>query len=172
MAQTGDQNQSRLHATAVATPAGGVLLTGPSGSGKSTLAFRLIKHHQAILIADDQVILSPDHTSPDYTMVLAHPPDALAGLIELRGLGLVQWHYNAPAHVHLVIELGPRDQVMRLPAPDHMRIGHLRLPRLKAHAHNLLTPELIELALRRLVPYGFSEDGVYRPIDDTVVRDA
>lgn len=73
-----------VHASAVRLSGKGVLLLGPSTSGKSDLALRLIDAG-AVLIADDQVRLS---LAGD--RLHAAPPTCLAGLIELRGMGIMR----------------------------------------------------------------------------------
>lgn len=99
----------RIHAScaARATPQGGdaLLLLGPSGSGKSDLVLRLIQRG-FLLVADDQVIIE-DGT--------ARAPEALAGLLEVRGLGLFTLPFLPRATLRLAITLG--QQAERLPAP-------------------------------------------------------
>lgn len=78
-----------LHATAIVLGATGILITGPSGAGKSALALSLIRAARlhglhASLVADDQVLVS----APNGRAV-ATAPSATAGLIEIRGTGLV-----------------------------------------------------------------------------------
>jgi len=75
-----------VHGTCVLIGPRAVLLRGPSGSGKSDLAFRLIRGEgpSAMLVADDQVGLDVEEAR-----LVASPPAALAGLLELRGLGLM-----------------------------------------------------------------------------------
>lgn len=102
-----------IHATAVAIGSGSnrraVVLTGSSGAGKSDLALRLIDRG-AVLIADDRVAL----TVAD-GRVLASPPQILAGLIEVRGVGLVTVPYVADVPVALVVDLAATPD--RLPEP-------------------------------------------------------
>lgn len=83
-----------------------LLLLGPSGAGKSDLLLRLIDQGFA-LVADDQVVVEQG---------LARPPEALAGLLEVRGLGLFHLPYVAPARLRLVVVLG-QTQAARLPMP-------------------------------------------------------
>ncbi len=88
-----------LHASAVAIDGHGLLLIGPSGAGKSDLALRLIDDG-ATLVADDRVIAEARagrlHLSA---------PAGIAGLIELRGVGIVRLPFgHAPAR--LVLRLG------------------------------------------------------------------
>ncbi len=81
-----------------------MLLLGPSGSGKSDLLLRLL-HCGFALVADDRVELVDG---------VASPPAALAGLLEVRGLGLVHLPHLPSAPVTLAVELGAAD---RLPDP-------------------------------------------------------
>jgi serine kinase of HPr protein (carbohydrate metabolism regulator) len=100
-----------IHGTCVAFGDIGVLLRGPSGLGKSDLALRLIEAG-ATLVADDRVMLS----AVDGRLV-AHPPPALAGLLEVRGIGLVELPYASDIGVALIVDLVPPEVVDRLPDP-------------------------------------------------------
>ncbi len=82
-----------------------MLLLGPSGSGKSDLVLRLLDHGFA-LVADDQV---------DVEDGVARPPAALAGLLEVRGLGLMHVTHIPAARIRLAVAL---DRGERLPAPE------------------------------------------------------
>lgn len=74
------------HAGLIARRAGGrwrgVLIEGPSGAGKSDLALRALDHGFR-LVADDRVLLWADHGR-----LWGRAPDALKGLIEVRGVGV------------------------------------------------------------------------------------
>ncbi len=100
-----------VHGTCVALDGIGVLLRGPSGSGKSDLALRLIDGGAA-LIADDQTRLEV----ADGRLV-ASAPEAIAGRLEVRGLGLVPVASAAAAPLGLVVDLVARRAVERLPDP-------------------------------------------------------
>lgn len=100
-----------VHATCVAFGDIAVLLRGPSGSGKSDLALRLIEAG-AVLVADDRVAL----TVQAGRLIAAAPP-ALAGLCELRGIGLVALPHVSGIPVVLAADLVPADDVERLPDP-------------------------------------------------------
>ena len=84
----------RLHASCAARlgPDGydAILLQGPPGAGKSDLVLRLL-HHGFTLVADDQVLIEDN---------IASPPESLAGLLEIRGLGIFQLphHPRRPAY--------------------------------------------------------------------------
>jgi HPr kinase/phosphorylase len=117
-----------IHATCVAIGQRGVLLRGDSGSGKSDLALRLIDEG-AMLVADDQVVVTVRDGGLE-----ASPPQALAGLIEVRGFGIVRLPYRAPVMLGLVATLVDRRDVPRMPEPDRTEIAGIALP------HLLLAP--------------------------------
>ncbi|WP_448581567.1 HPr kinase/phosphorylase [Thermaurantiacus sp.] len=100
---------TRVHATAIATPAGGLLLLGPPGSGKSDLGLRLVEAG-SILVADDQVLLAAAADG-----LVATSPPRLAGLLEVRGIGLVRLPFVRQAPIRLALDLAAPPQ--RLPAP-------------------------------------------------------
>jgi serine kinase of HPr protein (carbohydrate metabolism regulator) len=96
-----------LHATCVAINGCGVLLTGKSGSGKSDLALRLIDRG-AILVSDDGTLAEARDGR-----LFASAPDAIAGRIEIRGLGIVRLPAIAQVPVLLCIVLD--EAVQRMP---------------------------------------------------------
>ena len=61
----------------------GILFEGPSGAGKSSMAL-MLAGQGARLIADDRVTLRLHHGLP-----YATPPSAIAGMIEVRGTGIL-----------------------------------------------------------------------------------
>ncbi|OJY65615.1 MAG: hypothetical protein BGP12_17265 [Rhodospirillales bacterium 70-18] len=95
----------QVHASCAARDGAGVLILGQPGSGKSDLALRLIDRG-FILVADDRVVIEGG---------LARPAEALAGLIEVRGLGLLRLPYAAPVRLELAVALDRAAE--RLPAP-------------------------------------------------------
>ena len=108
----------RLQATAVTIAGTTALLRGPPGAGKSDLALRLIAERPpegeppARLLADDQVIIARDGNT-----LTARAPDPIAGLIEIRGVGIRRVPSVSDARVGLIIDLIAREAVPRLP-PD------------------------------------------------------
>ncbi len=98
-----------VHGTAVAIDGEAVLLRGPSGAGKSDLALRLIDRG-ARLVADDQTQL---RRRDEWVVVQA--PDPIAGMIEVRGVGLVRVDWLAEAKLALIADLLPLDQIERMP---------------------------------------------------------
>jgi HPr kinase/phosphorylase len=100
-----------LHASCAARVADAVLFLGPPGCGKSDLVLRLLDRGWH-LVADDQVSLGAD--------LAPEPPPALAGMLEVRGLGLFSDLPRAspPVTLRLVVELAAdRATIPRLPAP-------------------------------------------------------
>jgi HPr kinase/phosphorylase len=103
------------HASAVLVGARAVLIRGPSGSGKSRLALDLIGAARtgllpfARLVADDRV-----HLEAANGRLLARPAAALAGLIEVRGVGLQRIAYEQSAVVGWVVDLAAAE-AQRLP---------------------------------------------------------
>ena len=92
-------DQKTIHATCVAFKNRGVLLTGRSGAGKSDLALRLI-HLGGVLVSDDQVVLSIEKNQ-----LIASPPANLAGLLEIRGVGICTYEFQQNCAVIAVVEL-------------------------------------------------------------------
>jgi hypothetical protein len=78
----------------------GVLLIGKSGSGKSDLALRLMAAG-ARLVADDRTDLYVSRGR-----LYAKPPKRIAGLLEVRGVGILKVPYDTKTQVTLVVELG------------------------------------------------------------------
>ncbi|MDD9798184.1 MAG: HPr kinase/phosphatase C-terminal domain-containing protein [Alphaproteobacteria bacterium] len=89
-----------LHATCLVIDDIGVLLRGASGCGKSDLALRVIKTDIGRLVADDQVSLTAQKN-----LLIARPPPRLAGLIEVRGLGLLPIAYEPSCPIKLLVNL-------------------------------------------------------------------
>ena len=114
----------RAHATCVVLEGTGLLLRGTSGAGKSDLALRVIDAG-AVLVADDQVELTRDGER-----LIARPALVLAGLLEVRGLGVLRLPYQAAAAVGLVVDLVPPDQVPRLPEDGVTDLLGIVIPRL------------------------------------------
>jgi serine kinase of HPr protein (carbohydrate metabolism regulator) len=111
-----------VHGTAIAIDGVAVLLRGPSGAGKSDLALRLIDGG-AMLVADDQVLLSRAGKQ-----VIARAPASIAGLIEVRGIGLLRVKPLEEASLELVADLVPSDHIERLPEARFEKVLGIDLP--------------------------------------------
>jgi serine kinase of HPr protein (carbohydrate metabolism regulator) len=118
-----------VHGTGLVLGDFGVLLRGPSGAGKSVLSLALLDRWEsrgeaAFLVADDRINVL---TEADSLTMIA--PPTLAGLIELRGRGIVSRPHQQRARLDLVIDLVP--ELMRLVEEEELQtelLGHV-LPR-------------------------------------------
>ena len=131
-----------VHATAIAIGGGAVLLRGPSGSGKSDLALRLIDGG-ACLIADDQAELRREANG-----VMVTCPAAIAGLLEVRGLGILRLDAVAEAPLRLCVDLVPPGVVERLPDRSFVEFFALPVPRIALAASEVSAAAKIRLASR------------------------
>jgi serine kinase of HPr protein (carbohydrate metabolism regulator) len=119
-----------VHASAVLVGARAVLIRGPSGAGKSRLAWELIEAARgsaatfARLVGDDRV-----HLQAAGGRLLVRPNAALAGLIELRGVGILRRDHEACAVVGLVVDLAAAD-AERLPERSETTVEGVTIPRL------------------------------------------
>lgn len=110
-----------------------VFLRGRSGSGKSDLAFRLIENGGE-LICDDQVSFEKRQDK-----IYAGAVEAISGLIEVRGIGLLRYPVADPARLRLVVDLVKHEEVPRLPDPQTVSILGVDIPLLKLHAFDVST---------------------------------
>lgn len=143
------------HASAIMLEGRAIMLTGAAGSGKSSLALQLIEHYGATLIGDDRLILSVDgagiHVAPHAT---------LAGLLELRGLGLMRLPYAPSAPLGLVINL-QEDAPPRLAEADYFTFADESVPLLAMRGADATTALRIKYAAQAL-KNGFRQDAIYR----------
>jgi serine kinase of HPr protein (carbohydrate metabolism regulator) len=108
-----------------------ILIRGPAGAGKSRLALELIQAAAtgrlafSRLIADDRV-----HVAAIRGRLIARAPVNLAGLMEIRGLGICRLPYEPMAVVRLVVDLATATERMPQAAAAETDIEGVRLPRL------------------------------------------
>lgn len=128
-----------LHAGCVAIQGRGVLVAGPSGSGKSDLMLRLIERG-ATLVSDDYVMLRSKAGR-----LIAAPPPAIAGKIEVRGVGIVERPFVADIPISLLIdlELAP----VRLPEPARRELVGIAIPVIGLNGLEPSAPIKVEAAL-------------------------
>lgn len=135
---------TRVHASCVVVENLGCLLLGPSGAGKSDLALRLVMDQKARLVADDQVALARRADR-----LVASPPANLAGLIEVRGLGILHMSHRARVTLGLAVVLVPPDEVERLPEADEgIEYLGVSLPLLRLAPFEASAPHKVRLAAR------------------------
>jgi len=119
-----------VHASAVLVGARAILIRGPSGAGKSRLAWELIEAGRggavafARLVGDDRV-----HLQAAGGRLLVRPAETLAGLIELRGVGVLRRDHEPCAVVGLVVDLAAAE-TERLPERQETVLEDINLPRL------------------------------------------
>ena len=134
---------ANVHATAIVIGTTGLLFTGPSGSGKSELAFSFLVEAErcgltAALIADDQIFVYRDGEN-----IIAERPAAIAGLLELRGSGIISINSIASATLHFAVTTVLSPENPRLPEDEEAFLlpcgGHI---------------PLLRIPLASLTPYG------------------
>ncbi len=131
-----------IHATAVARDGHAVLLLGASGAGKSDLALRLIDRGWR-LVADDRVVLSVFAGQ-----LIASAPPVLAGLMEVRGVGIVpEPAVSAPVVLALDLEALPE----RLPEAATRDYHGITIPVLAFDAFGDSAVLKVERALRAVL---------------------
>lgn len=125
-----------IHASAVLIGAKAVLVRGPSAAGKSRLAWELLQSAAigalpfARLVADDRA-----YVDAQGGRLLVRPAPELAGLIEIRGLGIRRLAYEPVAVLGLVVDLAATDAA-RLPGREAAKavLAGVSLPRLAVAA--------------------------------------
>jgi serine kinase of HPr protein (carbohydrate metabolism regulator) len=117
-----------IHASAVLIGPKAALIRGPAGSGKSRLVWDLLQSAMPFsrLVADDRA-----HVEACAGRLLVRPTPALAGMLEIRGLGIRRLPYEPVAAVGLVVDLAAEDAA-RQPGQEAGKavIGGVSLPRL------------------------------------------
>lgn len=116
-----NRRSTLVHASTVELHGRGLLILGASGRGKSALALQLMAFGAA-LVADDQT-----HLSRKEDTLIARAPSSTRGIIEARGVGLL----NAPtverSEIALAVDLD-QHEVDRLPVLHEIEMCGVKLP--------------------------------------------
>ncbi|MEM1286285.1 MAG: HPr kinase/phosphatase C-terminal domain-containing protein [Pseudomonadota bacterium] len=159
-------DQPTIHGTAIRLDGQGVLIRGASGSGKSRLALALLAEAgcwpiqrsesptaqkpsndaPSVLIGDDRLIVESQEGQ-----LMARPPATLAGLIEVRGIGLLAMPWCETAKLDLVVDLKPLEDCERLPDPRRTGVGDQELPAITVPVGDLAHQTLMVGVARRLL---------------------
>lgn len=129
-------------ATCVALNGRALLIEGASGSGKSTLALTLIDRG-AVLIGDDGVTLERRGNR-----LHASPPPNIAGLLEVRNLGLLQFPVASDVPVALALRIDA-DAPRFIEVAERTELGGVDLPLVRIWPGGLELALKAELALER-----------------------
>jgi serine kinase of HPr protein (carbohydrate metabolism regulator) len=146
--------ESTIHASAVLIGSKAALIRGPASSGKSRLVWDLLMVASqgglpfSRLVADDRAYVE-NHSG----QLLVRPAPALAGMIEVHGLGVRRIEFEAVAVVGLIVDLAAED-AGRYPEPKaaNASIAGVALPRLAVAAGMSALP--LVLARLRSSPAG------------------
>lgn len=130
-----------LHGSCAALEGEGILFLAPPGGGKSDLLLRLLGQGW-VLVADDQVMLEADQG-----LLRASPPQALAGRMEVFGLGLLAGLAWAPAALRCIARLVPQAELPRLPEPEAWSAQGVTLPLLRLNGAAASAPDILRRAL-------------------------
>ena len=131
-----------IHATCVTIGGAGILIRGPSGSGKSDLALRLIDEG-ARLVADDYCEAAVHQKALSVTA-----PPAIAGKLEVRGVGIAELDHVGQVRVALVVDLRSAIEIPRLPDTATIAIEGVTVPWIELDAGTASAPAKVRAALR------------------------
>jgi serine kinase of HPr protein (carbohydrate metabolism regulator) len=130
----------------------GVLILGAPAAGKSDLVLRLIDEPgfgtgnaliRARLVSDDQTIIERRGDA-----LYASSPKPIAGLLEIRGQGIVAVDHVPEVRLSLVVKLMPATEIERLPENTQIeRIAGVALPEIAIDPATVTAPARIRAAL-------------------------
>ncbi|CAH1678663.1 Hpr_kinase_C domain-containing protein [Hyphomicrobiales bacterium] len=137
----------------------GILIRGPSGSGKSTLARQLVADARrdgrfAALVADDRVKLIPAGGR-----LIAEVPAPIAGMREVRSIGIVKVDFEPACIVRLVVDC-EKAYPARMPDPAAQRadICGIVLPRLSLCGSAAIALDVLDFLMTQHAFSGFVDD--------------
>lgn len=150
--------EALIHGSCVSIGGSGVLLLGKPGSGKSDLVLRLLDHRGsgisdnvrgALLVADDQVSITLEEGK-----LTASAPAALAGKLEIRGLGIVSVPAVRQVELKLAVRLTPASGIERMPdlQKSTMEVLGEHIPLILIDPDKASAPARIRAALDHFAP--------------------
>jgi HPr kinase/phosphorylase len=134
--------REKVPGTCVEVEGLGVLFRGTTGSGKSDLALRLIDGG-ARLIADDYTELSSENAT-----LIARAPETIRGLLEVRGIGILNIGGPLQAELGVVIDLVTAEQVERRPEDESTELLGIRVPLFRLTPLEASSPAKVRLVVR------------------------
>jgi len=148
-----------IHATLIKVDQLGVLVLGKSGCGKSALALALIDGSGrgigktdmiTKLVSDDQVCLWQDLAT---NKIYGRAPTTIAGLLEIRGVGIVSMAYVSRCPVDLVVRIRPENEIERLPEfpKTHMDILGQGIPVVYISTHDITAAAKVRASVNILL---------------------
>jgi serine kinase of HPr protein (carbohydrate metabolism regulator) len=125
-----------------------VLLEGPSGSGKSDVALRAVAAGWS-LVADDRTLMWASEGR-----LYGRAPDTLAGLIEIRGVGVLTMPFRAFAEIVMAARCVGSEAVERQPSLETKTFLGVSVPLISLAAHEASASAKIGRALSILDSVG------------------
>lgn len=151
-----------LHASCVALKDLGLLILGSPGAGKSDLVLSLIDQPgygtgdeliRARLVADDQTVIERRGDA-----LYASSPQPIAGLLEIRGQGIIAVDHLPEVRLALVVRLMPASEIERLPEkPQINSIAGVALPEIAVDPTKATAAARIRAALTAVPQGGLRE---------------
>lgn len=147
-----DGARELVHGTAIAIGGRAALIRGTSGAGKSDLALRCLGLGPSALlpgpvqlVSDDQVVLVRQGLA-----LRASAPEPIRGLLEVRGIGILNVGWVDDCELRLVVDLVADGACERLPERDStVAIAGVLLPRIAISPFEASAPLKLALALSR-----------------------
>lgn len=133
-----------MHASFVVWKKKGILFRGKSGSGKSELALKFIENKNAVLVADDIVFLENRKNK-----LFGKVPENIAGLLEIRNVGISNYKYIPEAEISLLVNLVQTKQNLeRFPKNKYENILGVEIPAIDLYADDMTIVEKIIVKLK------------------------
>ena len=109
----------------------GILICGSSGCGKSDLCLRLIDQG-AKLVSDDQTVIENENNA-----LIARCPANIKGLLEIRGIGIVEIPSIEQTEIRLKLILQDSMKIDRMPSKKRELIENVEIPVFELDAFSL-----------------------------------